>query len=433
MIGLSAIYSDWSFQSNSIKVKLAKEVHALGAKIKKNILMCDIAKSGGQMKYVQANNNALKAAEAVVPRLMKHLSLQLRKHLQSETGIVVLRNGGIDEQAVNIAPIAGTHQMKQTSATGFGPSTKMLRNTKRNYHTVFANSLLETYPLNVLQRRYVSELKNSLLARMTVYWMLLQMFRRMTCTQRFLAHVSSFHAEAEGIDYLHKGLEIQDHLHVEWFMLLRSKSTAKKVFLLCFWLWVFWNKKPLGDSKGADDVAKIMSGGYRRRFVGGRGPGITRNDNMRAQGNYGGSAQVVGDNLLLMFKRKSLRIRWETDQLRLIYGQWLMETMKAAKAKIEADICRLSNQSENMAWLIMKQWPSEAHKPIVFVIGAGQAIVAAVTSGNKIFFLGTDSTPHDRLKKECACECVSVFNALYAVSVYDKANIISNGNVGKLI
>ncbi|GKC50163.1 dihydroorotase, mitochondrial isoform X1, partial [Tanacetum coccineum] len=74
-----------------------------------------------------------------------------------------------------------------------------------------------------------------------------------------------------------------------------------------------------------------------------------------------------------------------------------------------------------------------AHKPIVFVIGAGQAIVAAVTSGNKRFFLGKDSAPHDRLKKECVCECVGVFNALYALSVYAKANIISGGNVAKLI
>ncbi|GKB93539.1 ribonuclease H-like domain-containing protein [Tanacetum coccineum] len=127
-------------------------------------------------------------------------------------------------------------------------------------------------------------------------------------------------------------------------------------------------------------------GGYRGRFVDGRRPGITRDDNMRARGNYGVSAQV------------------------------LMETMKAAKAKIEADICRLSNQSENMAWLLTKQWPS------------GQAIVAAVTSGNKRFFLGTN---HDRLKKECACECVGVFNALYALLVYAKANIISGGNVGE--
>ncbi|GKB10575.1 retrotransposon ORF1 [Tanacetum coccineum] len=109
---------------------------------------------------------------------------------------------------------------------------------------------------------------------------------------------------------------------------------------------------------------------------------------MRARGNYGGSAQVVGDNLLIKFVRKSLRIRRETDHLRPIYHI----------------------------------------SPLFFVIGAGQAIEAAVTSGNKRFFLGTN---HDRLKKECACECVGVFNALYALSVYAKANIISGGNVGE--
>ncbi|GJU48706.1 dihydroorotase, mitochondrial-like protein isoform X2 [Tanacetum coccineum] len=49
-----------------------------------------------------------------------------------------------------------------------------------------------------------------------------------------------------------------------------------------------------------------------------------------------------------------------------------------------------------------------------------QAIVAAVTSGNKRFFLGTDSAPHDRLKKECACGCAGVFNAPVALSVYAK-------------
>ncbi|GJW53172.1 mutator type transposase [Tanacetum coccineum] len=105
-----------------------------------------------------------------------------------------------------------------------------------------------------------------------------------------------------------------------------------------------------------------VAGGYHGRFVCGRGHGITRNDNMRGRGNYGGSAQVIGDSLLLKFVR--------------------------------------------------------------------QAIVATVTSGNKRFLLGTDSAHHDRLKKECACECAGVFNVFYALSVYAKANIISGGNVG---
>nr|XP_043606529.1 dihydroorotase, mitochondrial isoform X2 [Erigeron canadensis] len=49
-----------------------------------------------------------------------------------------------------------------------------------------------------------------------------------------------------------------------------------------------------------------------------------------------------------------------------------------------------------------------------------QAIVAAVTSGNKRFFLGTDSAPHERLRKECACGCAGIFNSPVALSLYAK-------------
>ncbi|QHO31962.1 Dihydroorotase [Arachis hypogaea] len=49
-----------------------------------------------------------------------------------------------------------------------------------------------------------------------------------------------------------------------------------------------------------------------------------------------------------------------------------------------------------------------------------QAIVSAVTSGSKRFFLGTDSAPHEKRKKECACGCAGIFNAPVALSVYAK-------------
>ncbi|KAE9457658.1 hypothetical protein C3L33_10432, partial [Rhododendron williamsianum] len=49
-----------------------------------------------------------------------------------------------------------------------------------------------------------------------------------------------------------------------------------------------------------------------------------------------------------------------------------------------------------------------------------RAIVSAVTSGSKRFFLGTDSAPHDRRKKECSCGCAGIFNAFVALSVYAK-------------
>lgn len=55
-----------------------------------------------------------------------------------------------------------------------------------------------------------------------------------------------------------------------------------------------------------------------------------------------------------------------------------------------------------------------------FVSNLGDAIVAAVTSGSKRFFLGTDSAPHERRRKECACGCAGIYNAPVALSLYAK-------------
>ncbi|XP_044465581.1 dihydroorotase, mitochondrial-like isoform X2 [Mangifera indica] len=49
-----------------------------------------------------------------------------------------------------------------------------------------------------------------------------------------------------------------------------------------------------------------------------------------------------------------------------------------------------------------------------------QAIVSAITSGSKRFFLGTDSAPHERRKKECPCGCAGIYNAPVALSMYAK-------------
>ncbi|KAH9743977.1 Dihydroorotase [Citrus sinensis] len=50
----------------------------------------------------------------------------------------------------------------------------------------------------------------------------------------------------------------------------------------------------------------------------------------------------------------------------------------------------------------------------------GQAVVSAVTSGSRKFFLGTDSAPHERGRKECACGCAGIYNAPVALSLYAK-------------
>jgi dihydroorotase len=50
-----------------------------------------------------------------------------------------------------------------------------------------------------------------------------------------------------------------------------------------------------------------------------------------------------------------------------------------------------------------------------------EALVAAATSGNPRFFLGTDSAPHARGAKENACGCAGCFSAPLALPLYAEA------------
>jgi dihydroorotase len=50
-----------------------------------------------------------------------------------------------------------------------------------------------------------------------------------------------------------------------------------------------------------------------------------------------------------------------------------------------------------------------------------EALVAAATSGNPKFFLGTDSAPHSRGAKEAACGCAGVYSANAAIELYAAA------------
>lgn len=50
-----------------------------------------------------------------------------------------------------------------------------------------------------------------------------------------------------------------------------------------------------------------------------------------------------------------------------------------------------------------------------------QALVAAATSGNPKFFLGTDSAPHARSAKESACGCAGIYTAYNALELYAEA------------
>ncbi len=50
-----------------------------------------------------------------------------------------------------------------------------------------------------------------------------------------------------------------------------------------------------------------------------------------------------------------------------------------------------------------------------------QALIAAATSGSGKFFLGTDSAPHPRHKKESACGCAGIYTAHAAIELYAEA------------
>ena len=55
-----------------------------------------------------------------------------------------------------------------------------------------------------------------------------------------------------------------------------------------------------------------------------------------------------------------------------------------------------------------------------------QALVAAVTSGNPRFFLGTDSAPHARHTKEHSCGCAGIYTAHGGIELYAEAFAAAN-------
>lgn len=50
-----------------------------------------------------------------------------------------------------------------------------------------------------------------------------------------------------------------------------------------------------------------------------------------------------------------------------------------------------------------------------------EAVLQAATSGNPKFFLGTDSAPHARERKEAACGCAGIYTAHAALELYAEA------------
>ena len=60
-----------------------------------------------------------------------------------------------------------------------------------------------------------------------------------------------------------------------------------------------------------------------------------------------------------------------------------------------------------------------------------KALVAAATGGDPSFFLGTDSAPHQRSRKESDCGCAGIFSAPIAIEAYAEA-FHQAGAIGRL-
>ncbi len=59
-----------------------------------------------------------------------------------------------------------------------------------------------------------------------------------------------------------------------------------------------------------------------------------------------------------------------------------------------------------------------------------EALIKAATSGNKKFFLGTDSAPHEITLKENSCGCAGIFNTIHSIEIitqiFENRNALHN-------
>ncbi len=97
------------------------------------------------------------------------------------------------------------------------------------------------------------------------------------------------------------------------------------------------------------------------------------------------------------------------------------EFVKSAPANVAATITAhhlLYNRNHMLAGGIR---PHYYCLPILKRSSHQQALIAAATSGNPKFFLGTDSAPHAKDKKEAACGCAGSYTALSAIELYAEA------------
>ena len=98
-----------------------------------------------------------------------------------------------------------------------------------------------------------------------------------------------------------------------------------------------------------------------------------------------------------------------------------VDFVNAAPANVAATITvhhLLFNRNHLLAGAIR---PHYYCLPILKRSSHQEALIAAATSGNPKFFLGTDSAPHARHAKESDCGCAGIYTAASAIELYAEA------------
>lgn len=98
-----------------------------------------------------------------------------------------------------------------------------------------------------------------------------------------------------------------------------------------------------------------------------------------------------------------------------------VEFVKAAPAHVGATITAHHLLYNRNAMLVGGIRPHYYCLPVLKREEHRQALVAAATSGNPKFFLGTDSAPHPKHAKESSCGCAGCYTAYAAIELYAEA------------
>lgn len=128
--------------------------------------------------------------------------------------------------------------------------------------------------------------------------------------------------------------------------------------------------------------------------------------------------KVFIDRTLIQLEREFPALKMVLEH---ITTQDAAEFVAAAGANIAATITAhhlLFNRNHMLAGGIR---PHYYCLPILKRNTHQQALIAAATSGNPKFFLGTDSAPHARSKKEAACGCAGSYTAYHGIELYAQA------------